>query len=326
VPDDGPNPFAALAYAAPYELETTQPGRAQRALWRRRHWSSERILIAMALLAAAIGAAAVAALEASAKASTSPLDGRTFTTAFPAGWTLTETQPSAGVTSYTLSSNGVSVNGVGIPPAGSSAITIEEYSIALAADPAAVPQSPLTLLPEVIGTPKSAIGEASTVAVHETNLGGAPAAAASYTYTYDGVGNVQSDVVSRDGPEIATIELDTEPALASQATAALDAVIAHWHWTNQGSTQSAAPHIVYPTVLQTGFLRGCERDAGAAQCACELGYIEQRVPLATFTTYARMIAEAQRPAAPWALGAEQACVDAGPNALSVTGGSVAPSG
>jgi hypothetical protein len=184
-----------------------------------------------------------------------------------------------------------------------------------------MPKDTLKLLRYVIGTPK-AKGESSSVPLHETSLGGAAAAATSYTYTYEGVGNVQSDVVSRHGQELASIELNAEPALASQGTTMLDAVIAHWRWTSEGAVTDPAK-LRYPDIVQTGFLGGCERAGKTAVCECFLRYVEARVPLATFMAFAVAVAKGHVTTPSWATAAGRSCVNAGP--VSAAPGSQAQS-
>ena len=124
------------------------------------------------------------------------LRGSAFTTAYPDGWTVTIRHRSAEDTTYVLTSSAASANDLGIPPAGAIGITIDEYSLEAvsAIDPAAaatVSQDPLALLPAFIGTPRTAVYEVSSVALHTTTLGAAAAAAAaSYTYIYNGVSEI----------------------------------------------------------------------------------------------------------------------------------------
>jgi hypothetical protein len=63
-----------------------------------------------------------------------------------------------------------------------------------------------------------------------SKLAGAEAAVESYAYTYRGVGDVQVNILSRHKGHIASIELDTEPALASLGQAELEVIGAHWRW------------------------------------------------------------------------------------------------
>jgi hypothetical protein len=95
---------------------------------------------------------------------------------------------------------------------------------------AAPPRSALALLPRIIGTPRAAKDVATTTPLHATRLGGLEAAGITYTYTYAGVPNVQTDIVSRNGDQISTVELDAEPMLTSKGDSALNVITAHWRW------------------------------------------------------------------------------------------------
>ena len=156
-----------------------------------------------------------------------------FSTRYPAGWTLTSGQPVVGVTNYALGSTSAKLNDLGIPVPGEVGITVSEYSLstlATLADPGAATQSPLLLLPHVIGVPRFAESRSVLNQLHTTSLGGAPAAAIQYSYTYDGVVNIQSDVVARHGSTIVSIESDADPQAAGQASGAMTKAIAQWRW------------------------------------------------------------------------------------------------
>jgi hypothetical protein len=322
------NPFAASDRRPAKIVDPAQPGVCQQAPQPRRCWTLRRLRILVATVAAATGAALVVTLAGSASGSVSTpassLQGTAFTSAYPKGWTVRITRPIAGVTTYALTPSGVTLNSVGIPPAGSLGITIAEYSVATLAaeDPIPMPKDALKLLRYVIGTPRSATGESSSVALHETSLDGAAAAATTYTYTYGGVGNVQSDVVSRHGQELASIELNAEPALAPQGKTMLDAFIARWRWTSQGAVTDPAK-LRYPAIVQTDFLGGCERAGKTAVCECFLRYVEARVPLATFMAFAVAAAKGHVTTPSWAIAAGRSCVNAGP--VSAAPGSQAQS-
>jgi hypothetical protein len=321
---DGPNPFADRDEPSPRALEPSGRGASQAVRPRRRGgWTPPRILTVIAALAAASGAALALMLGGSASASSNEttLRGGAFTAAYPTGWTLKVTHPVAGINDYELTSNGGTLNEVGIPPAGDTGITIVESADATLAaeDPIAVPRDPLKLLPDVIGTPKAATSQATSVPLHATTLDGAAAAATSYTYTSNGVGDVQSDVVSHHGDEVASIELDIEPSLASQGTAALNMLLAQWHWTSQGIVVDPAA-LRYPPALQSRFLGSCERDGSTALCGCTLRYIEARVPLAAFAAAGAALEKGQIPTAPrWLTGAEKTCIDASPESAAPGG-------
>jgi hypothetical protein len=204
--------------------------------------SSRRRNVAAVAGAAALVAAATLAASAIASdpATTHTLHVSSSTTSYPAGWRLTSPPGPAGIITYELSSTGAKANGVGIPPAGTIAITIGVLSVSwvtthpllsgVPPDRAAASQSALQLLPHVIGTPVPSPSDWITTAAHSTVLDGVSAAAIVYRYRYAGVGNVQSDVLARHGHEIVYAELDTEPSLRSKGTAALATITTHWHW------------------------------------------------------------------------------------------------
>jgi len=203
--------------------------------------SSRRRTVAAVASAAALVAATTLAASATASdpATTHTLRASSFTTSYPAGWRLTVRRAS-GIVTYELSSTGAKVNGVGIAPAGTIAITIGVLSVSwvtthpllsgVPPDRAAASQSALQLLPHVIGTPVPNPSHWITTAAHSTVLDGVSAAAIAYRYRYAGVGNVQGDVLARHGHEIVYAELDTEPSLRSKGTAALATITTHWHW------------------------------------------------------------------------------------------------
>ncbi len=217
----------------------------------RRRLTARRPLIffvAIALVAAAGTAFALTRPNASPQQSLRPtslrqlLRGAGFTTEYPAGWRLTVNRPVAGLTSYALGSSSGKLNGLNIPAPGEVGITVTEYSLAKfarLADPAAPAQSALTLLPHVIGIPRSAQSPAVLTPLHATTLGGVPAASVTWSYTYNGVGNLQSDVVARRAGAIVAIEMDAEPALASRAHGAMATALQQWRWQRPGLTSSA---------------------------------------------------------------------------------------
>ena len=168
------------------------------------------------------------------------LRGGSFTTSYTAGWHLSSRRArSVSAAMYKLSSTGSQPNNLGIPPAGTVAITIDEYpaSLLAAAHLAGAPpdrdtakQSTVQLLPHVVGTPGRAQGVILADPPSRSSLGGAEAALESYVYTYRGVGDVQVNVLSRHKGRIASIELDTQPALASEGQAELEVIDEHWRW------------------------------------------------------------------------------------------------
>ncbi len=175
------------------------------------------------------------------QAGTQALNGRSFATAYPAGWSLAvePLTPGAtgprGTTMYLLSSTGSKLNAMGIPPSGTIGITIYETPLLTIKrednDPTAKTASATELANYVVGTPGAAQGVVETAKAHRASLGGAEAAAQSFTYTYSGHKNVQVDLVSQRNHELVLqVESDTEPALASQGQAALETIAGHWRW------------------------------------------------------------------------------------------------
>ncbi len=150
-----------------------------------------------------------------------------FSTSYTAGWHLASRRNAARTAAvYKLSSTASEPNNLGIPPAGTIGITITEYPVSLLAaahllgappDPTITRQGAVQLLPHVVGTPGEATGVSLASPPARSKLAGAEAAIESYTYVYRGVGDIQVDILSRHKGRIATIELNTEPALASQA-------------------------------------------------------------------------------------------------------------
>jgi hypothetical protein len=167
------------------------------------------------------------------------LDGGSFTTTYPPGWGLTVRHGPEGAARYQISSNGAPVSGLGIGPPGTIAITIDETPASLLSkihlaggrpDPAAAIQSSLELLPQSVGTPTGALEIVHTEFPRPTYLDGADAAREAYTYLWAGHRNVQVDVLSHRGGALFLLELDTEPPLAQQGRAALEALTSDWRW------------------------------------------------------------------------------------------------
>jgi hypothetical protein len=171
------------------------------------------------------------------------LVGASFTTRYPSGWTITLIRPVPGVAVYELGSSSGKLNDVNIPALGEIGITVTEFPLdkfAAKADPAAPAQSPLALLPHVIGIPRVAQSPQFLSPPHMASLGGYPAAAEKYSYNYNGIGNVQSDVVARVGATIVSVEMDAEPSLALRAEAAMSNLLQHWHWRGAQAVRSSS--------------------------------------------------------------------------------------
>lgn len=210
---------------------------------RPRRLPGRQALIILAGLIALAGAAAALSLISQGAPAARSLVGASFTTRYPAGWTMTVTRPIPGVASYALGSSSGKLNGLSIPAPGEIGITVGEYSLdtfAAKADPAAPAQSPLALLPRVIGIPRAATSPQLLRPLHPTSLSGGPAAAITYRYTYDGVRNLQSDVVARHGASIVSIEMDAEPGLAPQAESAMAGILHQWRWRKSQAVSSSS--------------------------------------------------------------------------------------
>ena len=167
------------------------------------------------------------------------LDGGSFTTAYQPGWGLTVRHGTSGAARYQLSSNQAPVDGLGIGPPGTIAITIDEMPVSLlrkmylaggSPDPAAASQTSIELLPHSVGTPAGAQSVVRTESPHATYLDGADAASEAYTYSLGGHGNLQVDILSHRGGQLFLLELDTELLAAPQGQAALETITSNWRW------------------------------------------------------------------------------------------------
>jgi hypothetical protein len=226
---DAPQPAAAAGPVAPPSSTALRSPRAVAAL------VVAGVAIGL-LLAAIVGGPKATAVNATALASDS------FKTSYPGGFRLSVSHPVSGATVYQLTSPATTAVVPfihGPPPAGVIAIDITDVSVALVAsldhDPAALTQTPLQMLPSTVDQPAGATGVVTSVPAHSTSLDGVAAAAAGYSYTYQGVANVQSDVLARNGQELDGVELDTEPSLAAQGETALGTILAHWSWINSAA-------------------------------------------------------------------------------------------
>lgn len=260
-----PNPFAALGDPRSDDVPPPPPQERERGPRDSARAGTRRTLLIAAVFAAAAAGALVVlrAGSGSGAPNLTTLRGPSFTTAYPAGWSLTLTHPSAGATAYVLASNGATLDHYGIPPTGSIGMTITDVSVtalaAAARDPGAGTQDPFQMLPRVTGRPPGATTPVFTVPLHRTSLDGAAGAAVTATYSYQGMDNVQSDVISLDGQAVGLVEVDSQSALAAQGNAALAVVLAHWHWTAQHNGQATIPAPVQggsnPAALQALFIR-----------------------------------------------------------------------
>jgi hypothetical protein len=158
---------------------------------------------------------------------TTKLDARMFSTRYPTGWSVMTAQR-RGAVRYQLSSNGKTINGLDIGPAGTVGVTILETapSRVVGAFSRGIP----ALLPLIVGTPRTAEGVTRTAAPRAVTLDGAQAAEESYAYMYGGRENVQSDVLARRGDRLVLVELDGEPTAARAAEADFEALMRGWRW------------------------------------------------------------------------------------------------
>lgn len=170
---------------------------------------------------------------------TKVLQGGVFTTSYQSSWTITTKRSSIGAALYKLSSTGAPIDNLGIPPAGTVGVTIAETPVSFfssahllgaAPDPGAARQSAVELLPHLVGTPGGALHATLASPPRHTSLAGAEAAIESYGYTYAGVGDIQVDILSRRDGKVVLVELNVEPALASQGEAALETITRSWRW------------------------------------------------------------------------------------------------
>jgi len=161
----------------------------------------------------------------------STIRARGFTSAYPASWTRSLAHPGPGASVWSLSSTGQSLDGLGIPPAGTIGITVGELPLsALVDDLAAAGQPAAEILPYLIGIPRGTEQPTVTMPLHALSLAGASAAEVAYRYIHEQVRNVQEDIVARRGGDIAWLELDSEPALAVRGMAVLRGIIRRWRW------------------------------------------------------------------------------------------------
>src|SRR6202012_2768117 len=132
-------------------------------------------------------------------------------------------EPMHGMTTYSIGSTNTPLDSLNLPAPGEIGVSINESSVAAAwpLDPGAATDGPLALLSHIIGIPPRAGAPEVLTPLHAVTLAGTAAAAITYSYTYNNVGIVQSDIVARHGSEIIMVEMDTERSLAAQGAAAM---------------------------------------------------------------------------------------------------------
>jgi hypothetical protein len=179
------------------------------------------------------GAVGATAATAEAQAPAQPLSAPGFTTRFPAGWTHAK-HKTKGLTLHTLMAPGTTMPNWlhSIPRSGGIAVTVSTVSAARRRrnTKRAAPKRGLAML-DHIGFPRGAkrIKAVSRGAIFK--LDGVTGATMTLSYTYKGVENLQRDVAVRKGNRIVLIELNCRPGLESAGQAALNVVLAAWHWS-----------------------------------------------------------------------------------------------
>jgi hypothetical protein len=159
-----------------------------------------------------------------------------FATPIPSGWYFVQERKSIkGARGFHLSSTGAAVNGLGIAPKGTAAITVSESAPGILAAGkidgrplSAI--SPSALMPRVIGQPAEAVSVVTAEAPQASTLAGAAAARAAFGYGFHGRGMMQIDVIAEHGGRLFSVELDAEPSQASVGQAALATMLSAWHW------------------------------------------------------------------------------------------------
>jgi len=209
--------------------------------------SRNQVVAALAVVALVLGATAVFLLVPSSRhaaaqgpspapASTTSLHTSSFVTPVPAGWTVREQSNAKGAHAFELGSTKASINGVGIGPAGTVAVTITEYSPKLltvgriAGKPAGT-YSAAALLPFIVGQPGQAEGVQVGQHPAPTTLAGAQAAEEAFFYGYRSRENLQVDVVAKHSGRLFLIELDAEPRLQAASKSALSQILGGWRFS-----------------------------------------------------------------------------------------------
>jgi len=187
----------------------------------RRHGWRWSIVGLSTLVSLALAVSAFAAPSSSANTTT--LRGTSFTTSYPAGWKIA-TQRKGAAAQYLLSSTGAAISRLGIGPAGTVGVTLDE----LVAPSKVRSESAEQLLQQLVGTPVKQVTDMRPPAIAKVD--GAQAATFACSYTYDGVANVQVDLVARRGPTVMFLETNADPAKAAQASSAFALIVANWRW------------------------------------------------------------------------------------------------
>ncbi len=206
--------------------------------------SRTRVVLA-AVLALVAGAAAVfllmpskhdAAAQSTPAVSTTSIHTASFTVPVPAGWTVREQSNAKGAHQFQVGSTKATINGVGIGPGGTVAVTITEYTPAvlskgkIAGKPAGS-YSAAALLPFTVGQPARAEGVQVGQPPTATTLDGAQAGEEAFSYGYKGRANLQVDVIAKHAGRLFLVELDAEPRLQATSKSALSQILGGWHFT-----------------------------------------------------------------------------------------------
>ena len=158
-----------------------------------------------------------------------------FTAPVPGGWTVRARANSKGTHQFQLGSTKAPINGVGIGPAGTVALTITEYGPQaltrgrIAGKPAGS-YSPVALLRYVVGQPARAEGVQVGQHPTATVLAGAQAGEEAFFYGYRSRMNLQVDVIAKRNGHLFLIELDAEPRLETTSKAAVSEVLGGWRF------------------------------------------------------------------------------------------------
>jgi hypothetical protein len=245
---DEPNPFAAWGHSGAPSPPASGAPEAPSAVPRvgpaaQAHHGHLRVtaprLIICAVVAAAVAAALVIALAGSTPPVLKTLRAATFATVVPAGYAVVRSHPLAGFDSFQLlggpGAASLPIVEGGVPPAAFVELTLSEVPASVASAAAHNPQletlAPMKLLGLLVKVPRGASHVLTPVRLHHATLGGAAAAAISYSYTYRGRPSLQSDIVTRHGTQLVGVELDSAEPLAAKAAAAERTVLSNWAWS-----------------------------------------------------------------------------------------------
>jgi hypothetical protein len=167
-----------------------------------------------------------------AAAADTTLKAPRFTTVYPSDWKRA-TERKRGTAGYTLTAPGTTVKQLGLPSApGGAAITVRSWTTkAFRRDfHRRPPKRSGALLDAIVGIPRDATGVQDARRRKATRLAGARGAEVGFRYRFNGVENLQLDVVARHGSTVVFAELNMDPALGDAGLAPWRALRARWHW------------------------------------------------------------------------------------------------